>query len=104
MCSSDLSAMNMLGHALRAVETGAASVILVTGGDATGLGGYAKVAANLNIATQLHLAPLGHALKNGIAGCIWHLPITSKGKTIRGTVTVTVQGVKASRSFSAKIT
>ncbi len=51
-----------------------------------------------------HLAPLGHALKNGIAGCIWHLPTTSKGKTIRGTVTVTVQGVKASRSFSAKIT
>src|SRR5262245_7265583 len=39
------SAMNMLGHALRAVESGAASVILVVGGDATGLGGYAKVAA-----------------------------------------------------------
>src|SRR6516164_6914982 len=53
------SAMNMLGHALRAVETGAASVILVTGGDATGLGGYAKVAANFNVATQLHLAPHG---------------------------------------------
>ncbi len=33
------SAMNMLGHALRAVETGAASVILVAGGDATGLAG-----------------------------------------------------------------
>ena len=43
------SAMNMLGHALRAVETGAASAILVVGGDATGLGGYAKVAANFNI-------------------------------------------------------
>jgi len=60
------SAMNMLGHALRAVETGAASVILVTGGDATGLGGYAKVAANFNIATQLHLAPLGHGGPNGV--------------------------------------
>src|SRR6266852_2410569 len=60
------SAMNMLGHALRAVETGAASVILVAGGDATGLGGYAKVAANLNIATQLHLAPLGHGGPNGV--------------------------------------
>src|SRR5215216_1899807 len=34
------SAMNMLGHALRGVETGAASVILVVGGDATGLAGY----------------------------------------------------------------
>src|SRR5581483_8630087 len=48
------SGMNMLGHALRAVEAGAASAILVVGGDATGLGGYAKVAANFNIATQMH--------------------------------------------------
>src|SRR6516162_7328859 len=60
------SAMNMLGHALRAVETGAASVILVAGGDATGLGGYAKVAANFNVVTQLHLAPLGHGGPNGV--------------------------------------
>jgi acetyl-CoA acetyltransferase len=58
--------MNMLGHALRAVEAGAASVILVTGGDATGLGGYAKVAANFNTVTQLHLAPLGHGGPNGV--------------------------------------
>src|ERR1700730_1377976 len=36
------SAMNMLGHAVRAVESGAASAILIVGGDATGLGGYAK--------------------------------------------------------------
>jgi acetyl-CoA acetyltransferase len=60
------SAMNMLGHAVRAVETGAASVVLVVGGDATGLGGYAKVAANFNIVTQLHLAPLGHGGPNGV--------------------------------------
>ena len=38
------SAMNMLGHALRGVEGGAAETILVLGGDATGLAGYAKVA------------------------------------------------------------
>src|SRR6266851_1580695 len=60
------SAMNMLGHAVRAVETGAASVVLVIGGDATGLDGYAKVAANFNIVTQLHLAPLGHGGPNGV--------------------------------------
>jgi acetyl-CoA acetyltransferase len=60
------SAMNMLGHALRAVESGAASVVLVVGGDATGLGGYAKVATNFNIVTQLHLAPLGHGGPNGV--------------------------------------
>jgi acetyl-CoA acetyltransferase len=60
------SAMNMLGHALRAVETGAAAAILVVAGDATGLGGYAKVAANFNIVTQLHLSPLGHGGPNGV--------------------------------------
>jgi acetyl-CoA acetyltransferase len=60
------SAMNMLGHAVRAVEGGAATTILIVAGDATGLGGYAKVASNLNIVTQRHLAPLGHGGPNGV--------------------------------------
>ena len=60
------SAMNMLGHALRGVESGAAETILVIGGDATGLAGYAKVAANYNTATQKHLSPLGHGGPNGV--------------------------------------
>jgi acetyl-CoA acetyltransferase len=60
------SAMNMLGHALRGIETGAASAILVIGGDATGLAGYGKVAANFNTATRDHLAPLGHGGPNGV--------------------------------------
>src|SRR5437879_1637616 len=60
------SAMNMLGHALRGVESGAAETILVLGGDATGLAGYAKVAANFNAVTQKHLAPLGHGGPNGV--------------------------------------
>src|SRR5262245_58940649 len=60
------SAMNMLGHALRGVEAGAAETILVVGGDATGLAGYAKVAANFNTVTQKHLAPLGHGGPNGV--------------------------------------
>jgi acetyl-CoA acetyltransferase len=60
------SAMNMLGHALRGVETGAASPILLVAGDATGLDGYAKIAANYNIATREHLAPLGHGGPNGV--------------------------------------
>jgi acetyl-CoA acetyltransferase len=60
------SAMNMLGHALRGVETGAASPILVVAGDATGLAGYAKIAASYNIATREHLAPLGHGGPNGV--------------------------------------
>ena len=60
------SAMNMLGHALRGVEAGAAETILVLGGDATGLAGYAKVASNFNTVTQKHLAPLGHGGPNGV--------------------------------------
>ena len=60
------SAMNMLGHALRGIEGGAADVILVLGGDATGLAGYGKIAANYNIATRDHLAPLGHGGPNGV--------------------------------------
>jgi acetyl-CoA acetyltransferase len=60
------SAMNMLGHALRGVETGAASAILVLAGDATGLAGYSKIVSNYNIATREHLAPLGHGGPNGV--------------------------------------
>ncbi|MCC6887302.1 MAG: thiolase family protein [Hyphomicrobiales bacterium] len=60
------SAMNMLGHAVRGIESGAASVILVTAGDATGLAGYGKIASNYNLATQAHLAPLGHGGPNGV--------------------------------------
>src|SRR3979409_1664164 len=40
------SAMNMLGHALRGVESGAARNVLVVGGDATGLGGHATGPGN----------------------------------------------------------
>jgi acetyl-CoA acetyltransferase len=60
------SAMNMLGHAVRAVESEAASVVLIVAGDATGLAGYARVAASLNLVTQRHLAPLGHGGPNGV--------------------------------------
>jgi len=61
------------------------------------------IACNATIALK-HLTPVGKSLKSGIAACVWHLPLNAKGKTIRGTVTLTVQGVKVTRSFSAKIT
>jgi acetyl-CoA acetyltransferase len=60
------SAMNMLGHALRGVDGGAADAILVIGGDATGLAGYGRIASNYNTATRDHLAPLGHGGPNGV--------------------------------------
>ena len=75
------SAMNMLGHALRGVETGAASPILVVAGDATGLGGYAKIAANYNIATREHLAPLGHGGPNGVYSLVTTRQMNKYGLT-----------------------
>ena len=43
-------------------------------------------------------------LVNGVAACVWSIPKKARGKTIRGTITLTVQGVQLRRTFSAKIT
>jgi hypothetical protein len=50
--------------------------------------------------------PAAHkgAVANGIATCVWPLPKKDKGKTIRGTIVLTVKGTSVQRSFSAKIT
>jgi acetyl-CoA acetyltransferase len=96
------SAMNMLGHALRAVESGAASVVLVVGGDATGLGGYAKVAANFNIVTQLHLAPLGHGGPNGVYALVTSRQMKKYGlqKSDYGQIAVAQRAWAASNPFA----
>jgi hypothetical protein len=44
-----------------------------------------------------------HSLSNGVASCFWNLPATAKGKTLRGTIAVTVQGTTLSKSFSVKV-
>jgi hypothetical protein len=44
-----------------------------------------------------------HRVANGIATCMWRIPKTAKKKTIRGTITLTVQGVALTKSFSSKI-
>jgi hypothetical protein len=49
------------------------------------------------------IAAVSHVLANGVASCVWAIPKTAKGKTIRGTITLTVKGVKVTRSFSARI-
>src|SRR5882672_2848286 len=92
------SAMNMLGHALRGVESGAADVILVVGGDATGLAGYGRIAANYNIATRVHLAPLGHGGPNGVYALVTSRQMKKYGleKADYGRIAV------AQRSWAAK--
>lgn len=49
--------------------------------------------------------PAAHkgGIANGIATCVWPLPKKAKGKTIRGTITLTVKGTTVQRAFSAKI-
>jgi hypothetical protein len=45
-----------------------------------------------------------HALRNGIAVCVWRLPATAKGRFVRGLITVTVRGTTLTRGFSARAT
>jgi hypothetical protein len=49
------------------------------------------------------LSASGSSVTGGRATCRWALPTTAKGKTIRGTVTVQAGGLRASRSFTARI-
>jgi acetyl-CoA acetyltransferase len=60
------SGVNMLGHAVRGVEAGAANVIVVVGGDALGMEGFAKLTANYNRAIRDHVSPLGHGGPNSL--------------------------------------
>jgi hypothetical protein len=45
-----------------------------------------------------------HVVANGVASCVWRIPKTAKGRLIRGTITLTVQGTRVSRPFSARFT
>jgi hypothetical protein len=44
-----------------------------------------------------------HALRNGVATCVWRLPATAKGRIVRGLITLTVQGTSLTRGFSARV-
>lgn len=60
------SAINMLDHAVRGIEAGAASNILLLGGDLTRPADFAKRVINYNSATRDHLAPLGYGGPNAL--------------------------------------
>lgn len=96
------SAMNMLGHALRGIEADAADVILVIGGDATGLAGYGRIAANYNIATRDHLAPLGHGGPNGVYALVASRQMRAFGltKSDYGHIAVAQRGWAANNPFA----
>jgi hypothetical protein len=48
------------------------------------------------------VAALSHVVANGVATCVWRIPKTAKGRLMRGTITLTVQGTKITRPFSAR--
>jgi hypothetical protein len=47
-------------------------------------------------------AAVTHAVTNGVATCVWRIPKTAKGRTMRGNITLTVQGVRVTRPFAAR--
>jgi hypothetical protein len=51
-----------------------------------------------------HLSATAHVIANGIAACAWSIPRTAKGKTLRGSVTLTVKGTTVVRTFAVKVT
>jgi hypothetical protein len=77
--------------------------LAATESDTSGPVTSGTVACSATVGTK-HLTTVGKTVKNGIAACVWHLPANAKGKTVRGTVTLTVQGVSVRRAFSARIT
>jgi hypothetical protein len=50
------------------------------------------------------LSATAHVVANGIAACAWSLPRTAKGKTLRGSVSLTVKGTTVVRTFAVKVT
>ena len=42
-------------------------------------------------------------VQGGAATCTWNLPPTAKGKTFRGSVAVTFEGLKAAQAYSGKV-
>ena len=60
------------------------------------------VACSASIAGK-RIAASTHALRNGIAVCVWRLPATAKGRIVRGLITLTVRGTSLTRGFSARV-
>jgi acetyl-CoA acetyltransferase len=60
------SAINMLSHAINGIEAGAASNILILGGDVTSAQDFIKRVMSYNSATRDHLAPLDYGGPNAL--------------------------------------
>jgi hypothetical protein len=52
----------------------------------------------------VRLVVVTHAVRNGVAVCVWRIPATAKGRIVRGLITLTVRGTQVTRGFSARVT
>jgi acetyl-CoA acetyltransferase len=75
------SGINMLGHAMRGVEAGAASVIVVVSGDAISPENVAKLSSNYNRAIRDNVAPLGHSGPNSLFAMLTQRQMRKTGLT-----------------------
>src|SRR4249919_1785181 len=57
-CTGGAAGIDMLQHALRAVEAGDASCVLLVAGDVFHPGAFARLVDEYNVATRDHLAPI----------------------------------------------
>jgi hypothetical protein len=48
------------------------------------------------------VAAFKHVVANGVGTCVWRIPRTAKGRIMRGTITLTVQGTQITRPFTAR--
>jgi hypothetical protein len=71
--------------------------------DTSGPVATGTVSCSASIAGK-RLVATTHALRNGIAVCVWRLPVTAKKRIVRGLITLTVQGTSLTRGFSARVT
>jgi hypothetical protein len=52
----------------------------------------------------VRLVVVTHAVRNGVAVCVWRIPATAKGRIVRGLITLTLRGTHVTRGFSARVT
>jgi hypothetical protein len=77
--------------------------LAATENDTGGPVGSGTVACTASLAGKRVVA-VRHVVANGVATCMWRIPKTAKGRLIRGTITLTVQGTRVTRPFSARFT
>ncbi len=76
--------------------------LAATQSDTAALAEQGTVTCNARIAGR-RVAVKTSRVRNGVAACVWSIPKTASGKTLQGTIALTVQGTQVKRNFSQRI-